>query len=282
MDNRHDETPAPARRGGNLGTFDPSRRQNAEPNEQTVGAHRGSPLGYAPSPSPNRWRYLLGGLVAAWLFGFILPRNFTWFLSAIPHEMGHATFGCLLGHPSSPNISLSGHAWTGIGVLRPWLAWTIAAAFGLFAIGMVRRPLTCAALAATAVLIPLCAFTGVSQILIAVGGHVGELAFATWCFTLAWTGGQTDSAQERVGSAMAGALVQFVNLKLCFGLLTSAAARNHYAGNGSLGLKNDYLILAEDLLGWRLGSVAMVMFIAALLPLPLGVLLGMWRQRVAD
>ena len=42
--------------------------------------------------------------------------------------MGHATVGCLLGHPSTPAISLAGHAWTGIADLRPWLVWLMALA----------------------------------------------------------------------------------------------------------------------------------------------------------
>jgi hypothetical protein len=80
---------------------------------------------------------------------------------------------------------------------------------------------------------------------------------------------------------MAGALVQLANLKLCFLLMTSAAARDEYAHNGSLGLVNDYLVLAEQLLHCRLQSVAAVMLLLALLSLPAGLLIGWWRSRAA-
>jgi hypothetical protein len=229
----------------------------------------------------TRWLWLGVGFCAAFLAGFVLPHNFTWFLCALPHEMGHATIGCLLGHPSAPAISLQGHAWTGVGELRTWLVWIMAIGFATGA-GVLRRTLAaCIPLAVMAVLIPLVAFTKAADVLISVAGHAGELAFATWCYTMAWTGGRTDTPQERSACAMAGGLVQFANLKLTFGLLTSFAARDWYENNGSLGMKNDYLVLAEDLLHCNLRSVAMVMFVLSLLPLPLGLLIGWWRNRMA-
>ncbi len=229
---------------------------------------------------PERWRWLGLGIVGALFAGVLLPAHFTWVLAAIPHEMGHATVACVLGHPAAPAISLKGEAWTGIAQLRPWLVWVMAAASAAGAYALRARPIACTALAVGALLIPLAAFTRAGDVLIAAGGHVGELAFATYCYTLAWTGGQTDTPQERVACAMAGGILQLVNLKLCFGLLTSAAARAHYANNGSLGLKNDYLVLSEDLLGCSLGAVALLMFAIALAPLPLGLALGAWRERV--
>jgi hypothetical protein len=66
----------------------------------------------------KRWLWLGVGFGAAFLAGFVLPGNFTWFLCALPHEMGHATIGCLLGRPSAPAISVAGHAWTGVGAAR--------------------------------------------------------------------------------------------------------------------------------------------------------------------
>ncbi|HEX6812900.1 MAG TPA: hypothetical protein VF384_14850 [Planctomycetota bacterium] len=249
-----------------------------------IGTRHSEPDADEPAPvqeTASRWLWLGVGFGAAFLAGFVLPQNFTWFLCALPHEMGHATVGCLLGHPSAPAISLHGHAWTGIGELRPWLVWMMALGFAIAA-GVLRRTLpACLALAASAVLIPMLAFTTAADVLISAGGHVGELAFATWCFAMAWTGGRTDTPQERTACAMAGGLVQFANLKLTFGLLTSFAARDHYENNGSLGLKNDYLVLAEDLLCCSLRSVAMIMFVLALLPLPLGLLIGWWRERSA-
>jgi hypothetical protein len=239
----------------------------------------------APTSSctaPPRWRWLALGFAAATVSHFVLPGPFRWFLCAIPHEMGHATVGCILGHPSAPAISLRGEAWTGIADLRPWLVWLMAAAAAAGAFALRRRRPACAALGALAVAIPPLAFSRAADVLIAAGGHLGELAFATYCYQMGWTGGRTDTPQERAACAMAGALVQWTNLALCFGLLTNAAARAHYATNGSIGLKNDYLVLAEDLCGCRLQSVALLMLVLALLPLPLGLLIGWWRTRGDD
>ncbi|MGE3172250.1 MAG: hypothetical protein AB7O97_06450 [Planctomycetota bacterium] len=230
---------------------------------------------------PARWRWLGLGIALAWPLTLVLPSMFSWVLCAIPHEMGHATVGCLLGHPSAPAISLRGEAWTGIAAQRGWLVWTMA----LLALGggalCLRRRRTVAAIAlgATALLLPALALSRAADVAITLGGHLGELAFATYCFALAWTGGRTDTPQERTAAAMAGAIVQARNVQLCFGLMTSPAARAHYAGNGSLGIKNDYLVLAQDLWHCRLETVAALMLLVALLPLPIGVLAGWLRTR---
>ncbi len=223
------------------------------------------------------WRYLALGLALAWASGFVLPASFTWFLAALPHEMGHATVGCLLGHPSAPAISLRGEAWTGIAEQRPLLVWVVAVVAAACAYGMRHRPRVAVALTALAILVPCIAFNAAGEAAILVAGHGGELAFATYCFYLAATGGHTGTPQERTASAMAGALLQFVNLKLCLGLLISAEAREAYATNGSLGLVNDYLRLADDVFGCSLPTVAGVMLVVGIVPLPLGMALGWWK-----
>jgi hypothetical protein len=128
--------------------------------------------------------------------------------------------------------------------------------------------------------LPLVAFTGASSIVIAAAGHLGELAFAAFCYATCWRGGYTGTLHERIASAAAGAMLQFGNLRLCFGLLTDAGARALYETNGSLGLKNDMLVLAEDLCHCKLQSVALPMFVLALAALPLGVLGGWLANRL--
>ena len=233
------------------------------------------------APEPACWRWLLLGLAGAWPLTLVLPRMFCWFLAALPHEMGHATLGCLLGRPSAPAISLAGHAWTGIAERRTWLVVAVALAFAATAWHQRRALPRCLAFAAAAALLPALAFGKGGDLAIAAGGHLGELAFATYCFHLCTTGGRTGTPQERVACALAGSLLQGMDLRLCFSLMTSAAARAEYAGNGSLGLKNDLLVLAEDLLHCRLQTVAAAMLVLALLPLPLGVAIGWWKNRAA-
>lgn len=228
---------------------------------------------------PPPWLPLALGIAGAFVAHLVLPCTFAWFLCAIPHEMGHATIGCVLGRPSAPAISLAGHAWTGIQDQVPALVWLYVAGLAAAAWWQRARPLRTALLGASALVLPLIAFSDVSEILISAGGHLGELAFAAWCYATCWRGGYTGTLQERVAGATAGALLQFQNLRLCWGLLTDAAAREVYANNGSLGLKNDYLVLAEDLCHCRLQSVAMPMLVLALAALPLGVLAGWLRGR---
>lgn len=230
-------------------------------------------------PASRRWPWLLAGLAAAVLAHLLAPATFVWVLCAIPHEMGHATVGCWLGRPSSPAISVAGHAWSHVGELRSWLPWAILVVLLAVAWHRRARRVQAVALAVFAVGSPLLAFTDAAPVAIAIGGHLGELAFAAWCYHMFWTGGYTGAFQERLACAIAGALLQVANLKLCLGLMTSPAARAHYASSGSLGLKNDYLVIAEDLCLCPLSSVVGLMLVPALLALPLGLWWGALRAR---
>lgn len=232
-------------------------------------------------PAPTRWRWLALGFAAAWLLPPFLPWGFDWFLAAIPHEMGHATIGSLLGRPSAPAISLAGHAWAGIGEFRPWLSWAMALGLGALA-WLQRRHLGLAIpLAAVAIALPFVARMHTAELLIALGGHFGELVFAAYCYALCWSGGHTGTPQERIASAMCGAILQAGSLRLSWGLLTDAAVRAHYEVSGSLGMKNDYLVVAEDLCACRLQTVVGWMLVPGLLALPLGLWWGVVRQRRA-
>ncbi len=237
-----------------------------------------------PVAGPDPWVVPVGiGLGLSLLSGFVLPAAMPWFLAAIPHEMGHATMGCLLGHPSAPAISLRGEAWTGIAEQRPFLVWLLAAAALATALVLRRRGANARrwlTLLLAVPLLPLCAFTALAEVLIAAAGHLGELLFTGFAFFLAASGGYTGRVRERMGSALAGGLVLGRNLELCWGLLTSAEARALYGENGSLGLTNDYLRLSEDSFGCSLQAVALVMLLVALLPLPLGLWLG--RRQAAQ
>lgn len=229
-----------------------------------------------------RWRYLAAGIAAAWALGFVLPGMFAWFLAAIPHEMGHATVGCLLGRPSAPAISLAGHAWTGIGERRDALVWVMAIALAIAAYVQRERLHRCVPLAVMALFVPMVAFASTAEVLIAAGGHVGELVFAAYCYAICWSGGRTGTPAERGAGAMAGALLQHGNITLCWGLMHDAAARDLYANNGSLGMKNDYLVLAEDLCNCGLGKVAGIMLVLSVLALPLGIGWGVLQERHRD
>lgn len=237
-----------------------------------------APLEPAPRrPDLDRWLWVVGAFVAAVALAAVLPRPFVWVLCAIPHEMGHATVACLLGRPAAPAISLAGHAWTGIADLVPLLPWLWSAAFGFAAWSLRSRHLPLALCVGAAVAVPALSFHGTSEVLISAAGHIGELLFAGYCYATIWSGGRTGSLQERLVGGALGAMIQSSNLKLCAGLMFDAAARDDYATSGSLGLKNDYLVLAEDLCDCRLQTIAALMLLLSLLPLPLGLWWGARR-----
>lgn len=238
----------------------------------------------AETPPPGeglgaRVRWLVLGCVLAAVGGHFLPCRFEWFFRAIPHEMGHATIGSLLGHPSAPAVSLAGHAWAGIGEFRPWLAWAVAIAFALGAFGLRHRPVAAFVLGAVGLALPFVARSDLADVLIAAGGHLGELVFAAFCYALCWSGGYTGEPKERVASAMAGSLLQTGNLRMLWGLMHDAEAKAIYHTSGSLGLKNDYLVLAEDLCHCQLEQVAACMLVPAVLALPAGIVWGIVRER---
>ena len=64
------------------------------------------------------------------------------------------------------------------------------------------------------------------------------------------------------------------NLWLCGRLMFSPAGRAWYRGSGSFGLTNDYVRVANDLLGTSLETVAAGMFLVGLAVLPLSLLLA--------
>lgn len=241
--------------------------------------HRQQP---PPPAGPSAWPWLVAGIAAAWLLAPWFPSNFVWLLSALPHEMGHATAGCLLGRPAAPAIALHGEAWTGIAPRQDWLCWAIAAAAAGTAWLLRRRMLPAACLWIAAVLLPVVAFHAAAEVAIAAAGHLGELLFAAYCFAVAWTGGRTDTPAERLAAAFAGGLLQATNLRLGLSLCRDTGAQAFYAANGSLGLKNDLLVLAEDLCHCRLETVAAWLSAAAVLALPAGVLAGRLRIKARE
>jgi len=254
------------------------------------------PAGYPPAeppavPAPLRpgaarraalagrepWFFLLFGALGAPVFGLLPVLRFAgWFFRSLCHEIGHTAVAWSLGMPAFPAIRIDGHAasihkpqivplaillWIGLGVL----AWRRRRS----------RPVL-AALGAVTVAYPVLAFTRAGDLLHLLGGHLGELAFATVFLWRALSGGFTQSARERLSYAVVGCYLSGSNVILCGGLVLSPAAREHYVDNVSFGIANDYVRAAGDVLGWSLPGVALWMLPVSLLPLPLAILA--WRK----
>jgi len=217
-----------------------------------------------------------GGALLAPVFTFTPILRYTgWFLGSLTHETGHAAAAWLCGCPAYPAIRLDGHAAAfhqPQQVVLALLVWA-GLAWGTWA---ARHRLRVAVpLAVATLLYPLLAFTWLRELAHLLAGHLGELTFAVVFFWRALSGGFSPSLAERVTYGTVAWFLLGRNVALCFGLATSAAARAEYAGNGSFGLTNDYIRVAEDVLAWSVPSVALLMLVVSLAALPLAALL--WR-----
>lgn len=213
---------------------------------------------------PEPLFFLALGLVTAPLFSVTpLVRLIGWFLSALVHEMGHSLVAWAFGMPSFPAISLTAEAAAIHGDQVVPLVLLIWAGASYAAWRIPHRGLRFTILPLAAIVYPVLAFTGAREALHLFGGHLGELAFAVLCLQRALSGGFTESSAERALYGTVGWYLVGANLFLSLGLVFSASKRALYASNGSFGILNDYLRLAEDVLGCPLEVVAFGMSLVA-------------------
>jgi hypothetical protein len=241
-------------------------------------ALRAKPGDRASASRSEPWIFLAIGLVTSPIFAWTPFLGFMgWFLASLVHEMGHAAFSWLCGMPAVPAISLTGHAAAAHSEQSMPLVALIGAGLVVAAWRLLEGRARWVAIACVAVFYPLLALTPAKEFFHLLAGHAGELAFATLCLWRTLDGGFTASQIERALYGTVGWFLVGKNAFLCIGLMTSGAARAHYGSNGSFGLTNDYIRVAEDVLGWPLERVALLMFVACLLVLPAAILL--WRLR---
>ncbi len=234
--------------------------------------HRVVPIDGAGGMSAAKEGYAYAGigLTLAIVIHFVpMLGFFNWFLSALFHETGHCVFAWAMGQPAFPAISLGGHAAAmhqGQSLFLTLAVWVGLGAAAWQARGHRGRLI---GLTTLAILHPLLAFSGAKEVLFLLGGHLGELAFGAVFLWRALTGGFTENKLERLLYGVLACHLIGENVMLCCGLLFSQAARLEYAGNGSFGLTNDFLRLANGPLGVSLGTVAFAMLVVSLLTIPL-------------
>lgn len=251
-------TPAPRRAAAPGAAAGPSAEAHAQATARILGL-----------PEPL-WFLVLGAVLAP-VFGLTpILRYMGWFLTSLVHEMGHCAVGLVVGLPAYPAIRLDGHAVAvhqGPTLVLPALWVSVLAGLAWW---QRRHPWRAGSLAAAAVALLLLLATGGRELAFLLGGHLGELAFATLAFHRCLHGGFTESRAERAAYGAVGWYLMGSSVALCLGLVRSAAARAAYGENGSLGLTNDLIRVAEDVLGWPLRGVALLVLAASFLPLPLG------------
>jgi hypothetical protein len=232
------------------------------------------------APAWEPWLYFGIGLATAPVFGLTpILQYMGWFLASLVHEMGHAAIAWLCGMPSIPAISLAGHAAAVHQEQSKFLVALIALGLCAAAWKFLAGHWRFVAIGLVLVVYPAVALTGVKEFFFLVGGHGTELLFATLCLWKALDGGFTESRLERALYGTVGWYLLGKNAFMCIGLARSASARSEYQSNGSFGLTNDYIRLAEDVLNWRLESVAILMLVACILVLPAAI--GFWRLTAA-
>lgn len=215
--------------------------------------------------------WTIGGALAPLFAATPLLQYMAWFLSSLVHEMGHAAVAWLMGCSAVPAIRLDGHAATVTAEQNRVAAYGMWIALAAVSTWLWRtdRKRTAVVVAAAVIAYPMIALDPVRRPLAhLLGGHLGELAFATLALHRALTGRATAHLPERIAYAMVGWYLWGHNLGLTHGIATDAAARDHYEGNGSFGLTNDYLRVADEILDWPITKVAWFATIAAL-PVPL-------------
>jgi len=219
------------------------------------------------------WLYLGLGAVTAPVFALTPFVGFMgWFLASLVHEMGHAAFAWFCGMPAVPAIALDGHAAAVHGEQSLFLVVLIALGLGSVAWRFLRGVPRGVALALIAFGYPGLVLSGAKEVLHLLAGHSGELAFATLSLWKTLDGGFTRSRAERLLYGTVGWFLLEKNVRMCWLLMHSESARADYMSNGSFGMTNDYLRVAEDILYWRLESVALLMLVAALCVLPAAIL----------
>ncbi|MBK7643781.1 MAG: hypothetical protein IPJ19_12170 [Planctomycetes bacterium] len=229
------------------------------------------------------WLYLGLGLVTAPVLAFLPVLSFMgWFLSSLVHEMGHACAAWLCGMPAFPAISLEGHAAAVHSEQFVPLALLFTFGMCFFAWRALEGRTRYVVCGAIVLVHSLLCYTGAREVLHLSAGHLAEYAFACMCLFRALSGGYTSSRTERALHGTLGWYLLGKNLWLCWGLVTSGGARALYHSNGSFGMTNDYIRLADDVLGWQLQTVAGGMLLVGACVLPAAFVLWRFYERARD
>lgn len=246
------------------------------PSAPTTYPDRTATEAQARAQAAQPWIYLGIGALTAPIFALTPLLGFMgWFLRSLVHEMGHCAVAWFFGMAAIPAISLEGHAAAIHSEPSRFFAVLVWAALVAAAWHWLQGRARWVAMGVVAVLYPALAFTQARDVLQVLAGHGAELAFATICLWKALDGGFTESRLERGLYGTVGWYLLGSNAILCFGLVASPASRQAYSENGSFGLTNDMIRVADDLLDWTLPSVAILVLIASIAVLPLA--WALWR-----
>jgi hypothetical protein len=204
-------------------------------------------------------------------------------LSVLIHEIGHAATAWILGHAALPQFDLQyGGGWTRHSLDKSW--FLLAVIYFAFAGGIYRflnRRLGQLVLPAALVVHSVLTYSpALTDLLIIVGGHAGELVFAGVFFYRALSGVSVINPNERPLYASIALFMVFKHLKFCFDLVTDDAARYFYENVAKGGGHIMDLSRLADGLGVGLTAVALLFLLAGLVPLAAAVADHRYRQHL--
>lgn len=231
---------------------------------------------------PRPALYLAGGALVALVLHFATCRVFDTGVHLVAHEcLGHALAGWLMGRVSVPALWVTHWSEEPSRVLNFFVLAALAG--GAYRCWIDDRKPLAYGLAAGAVVYPVFAFTGLNELLVIAGGHLGEIGWGAFFFYRAARGGFSAEleAQERPCYAALGWFLWIGNVVLFFQLATNGLERAHYESISLVeGVQNDFVRVAE-MCHSTLARVSAFMLVLSLVVPPLGAALGWLRAKGA-
>jgi len=199
-------------------------------------------------------------------------------LTIIVHEIGHTVVLWLFGFPAIPAFDFANGGGVTLSDLEraPSTIW--AWGVGVLALGWWQRlrPPVLVALG-VGVLVYFWMYDSVRETLaITLGGHAGELAFATLFLYRGLTGWGCRIEVERFLYAFIAFMIFFASLRLGLSLSGDAMERYWYL-QGKGGIDHD-LVTGSRILSWRLESAARALMALTLAAVPLAFLAASKRR----
>lgn len=207
---------------------------------------------------PAAVRALVVAFVPSILLGWFFPfRVMGEGISFLVHELGHTLVAWFFGCSALPAIVL-----TVVFAQSRVVAAIVWGALVFLAVKYRRAPGWNALFISVAVLYPFVAFTQAHVSAFDLGGHLAELAFASWAFRRAVRGGRAE--WERPVWAFFAFYLVARNVKLFGGVALSASARTDYLTVAIAG-QNDMVKIAErtGVSLTAIAAVTAVVFLAA-------------------
>jgi hypothetical protein len=219
----------------------------------------------------------VGLAVAGVCFFFWLPRTALSGLQTLVHEMGHAFFGWVFGHPSIPAFDLQyGGGITLIPDQSGKLLILLYGGLAFLAYLLRRNRLALIVLACLTAVYALLAHTRGNETVILWMGHGTELLIAGVFLYRALSGQSILNPLERPLYAVCGWFLVLKDLGFGYGLLTDPFERAQYEmGKGDT--PNDFVVLARGHFHVEMGTVVFVFLLTCVLPVAAAFLAHRYR-----